>query len=283
MTTIKKLWSKIKNNLGEVLTITLLSILFVIIVYPLIWTVLSSFKSTSEIFSNIWGLPKTWLFQNYVQAWDSGVAKYFFNSVFVTLATVVLTLVCACLYAYSMVIHEFKLKKVLMVLTVIGMLFSPIVSLIPLYQEIQKLGLYNTRLSLIIIYTAYQIPISFLLIHDHFKTINHDYLDAARIDGCTDLQALAAIFVPMSKPILVTSAVLTGFYAWNEFSFALILVKNDALRTIPVGLLFFKGEMHTEWAVLLAGLVISAIPIIVFFIFAQRYFIAGLSGDGIKG
>ena len=275
--------NKIKNHFGETVSIIILTIFFIIIVYPLAWTVLSSFKSTNEIFTNIWGFPKTWLFENYIRAWNSGVAKYFLNSVYVTVVTVALTLICASLYAFSMVIHNFRFKKILLGFTVVGLLFSPIVSMVPLYQEIQTLGLYNTRLALVLIYTAYQIPISFLLIHDYFKTIDHDYLDAARIDGCSDLRALASIYIPMSKPIMITSAVLTGFYAWNEFSFALILVKNDALRTIPVGLLFFKGEMHTEWAVLLAGLVISAIPIIVFFIFAQKHFIAGLSGDGIKG
>lgn len=277
------MYQKIKSYFGEYLSIAILSIFFILIAYPLIWTVLSSFKTTNEIFSNIWGLPKTWMVQNYVQAWNSGVAKYFLNSIYVTVATIILTIILSSLYAYSMVIHQFPFKNLLMVLTVICMLFSPIVSMIPLYQEIQTLGLYNTREALILIYTAYQLPMSFLLIHDYFRTIDKDYLDAARIDGCTDLRALTSIFIPMSRPIMVTSAVLTGFYAWNEFSFALILVKNDALRTIPIGLLFFKGEMHTEWAVLLAGLVISAIPIIVFFILAQKYFIAGLSGGGIKG
>lgn len=274
---------KFKNNIGEIIPIIILTTFFIIIVLPLSWTVISSFKSTNEIFTNIWGLPETWLFENYVEAWNSGIARFFFNSLYVTIITIILTLICSSLFAYSMVIHTFRFKDLLIGFTILGMLFSPIVSIIPLYQEIQTLGLYNTRLALILIYSAYQIPMTFLLIHDYFRNIDRSYLDAARIDGCSDLRALASIYIPMSRPILITSAVLTGYYAWNEFSFALILVKNDALRTIPTGLLFFQGEMHNEWAVLLAGLVISAIPIIGFFIAAQRFFIAGLSGSGIKG
>ncbi|MFH1243751.1 MAG: carbohydrate ABC transporter permease, partial [Pseudomonadota bacterium] len=270
---------KLKNKLGGAFSITILTIFFLIIILPMIWMILSSFKSTTEIFSNVWGLPEKWLVDNYVQAWNSGIARFFLNSVYVTGLTVTLTLVCSCLYAYSMVIHNFRFKKVLIALTVMGLLFSPIVSMIPLYQEIQVLGLYNKRWALILIYTAYQIPMSFLLIYEYFRNIDHAYLDAARIDGCSDLRGLLSIYVPMSQPILITSAVLTGFYAWNEFSFALILVKNDALRTIPVGLLFFQGEMHNEWSILLAGLVISAIPIIVFFALTQKFFIAGLSGE----
>jgi raffinose/stachyose/melibiose transport system permease protein len=277
------MFQNIKNKIGGSISITVLTIYFIIIVYPLIWTILGSLKTTNEIFTNIWGLPNAWQFENYLVAWNSGIAKFFLNSVYVTVATVILTLTCASLYAYSMVIHKFRFKGLLIGLTVLGLLFSPIVSLIPLYQEIQALGLYNKREALILIYTAYQIPMSFFLINDYFRHIDHDYLDAARIDGCSDLRALVSIYVPMSRPILITSAVLAGFYAWNEFSFSLILVKNDALRTIPTGLLFFQGEMHSEWAVLLAGLVISAIPIIVFFVFAQKFFIAGLTGEGIKG
>ena len=140
------------------------------IIYPFIWTIISSFKSTQEIFENIWGLPAQWLFSNYVQAWQSGVAKYFLNSVVVTVATVLLTLTCASLFAYSMVIHQYRFKKVLMALAVVAMLFSPIVSLIPLFQEIQAMGLYDTRLSLILIYSAYQLPVSFLLLHDHVES-----------------------------------------------------------------------------------------------------------------
>lgn len=274
---------QIKDKFWNFISLAILMAFFIIIIYPFIWTILSSFKSTSEIFTNIWGLPEKWLFSNYVEAWKSGIAKYFLNSVFVTVGTVVLTLIASSLYAYSLVIFDFPFKKIFIGFAAVGMLFSPIISMIPLYQEVQAMGLFNTRLVLILIYTAYQIPMSFLLIHDYFLSIDHSYLDAARLDGCSDFWALPAIYVPMSRPILITCAVMSGFYAWNEFSFALILVKNDALRTIPVGLLFFQGEMHSEWAILLAGLIISAIPIVVFFIFVQKYFIAGLSGDGLKG
>lgn len=274
---------RLKNNFGEYFSIALLSVFFLIITVPLTWTVISSFKSTNEIFANVWGLPETWLFQNYVEAWNSGIAKFFLNSVYVTVATMLLTLASACLFAFSMVIHHYRFKNLLIGFAVVGMLFSPIVSMIPIYQEVQSLGLYNTRLALVLIYTAYQIPMTFLLIHDYFRNIDRSYLDAAKIDGCSDLRALTSIYMPMSRPVLITAAVLAAFYAWNEFSFALILVKEDALRTIPIGLLFFQGEMHNEWAILLAGLVISALPIIGFFIAAQRFFIAGLSGSGLKG
>lgn len=256
---------------------------FLIIVLPMAWMILSSLKSTPEIFSNLWGLPQQWLWGNYVQAWNSGISNYFLNSVFVTVCTVLLTLVVCATYAYSLAVYQFKGKKFFFLLALSGMMFSPIVSVIPLYQEVQALGLYNSQWSLILIYAAYQMAMSFLIIHNSFADIDRAYLEAASIDGCTDFRALLYIYLPMSKPVFLTSAVLTGFFAWNEFTFSLIFVKKESLMTIPVGLLTFKGEMHAEWAVLLAGLTISAIPIIVFYIFAQKYFIAGLGAGGVKG
>lgn len=256
---------------------------FFIIAVPLLWMAVSSFKTTNEIFNNIWGLPEQWQFQNYVQAWNSGISRYFVNSVFTTVCTVLLTLLVCALYAYSIAVYDFKGKRAFFLLALAGMLFSPIVSIITLYQEVQTLHLYNTLWALILIYAAYQMAMSFLVIHNFFADIDKAYLDAARIDGCTDGRALWNIYIPMSRPVFLTSAVLTGFYAWNEFTFALVFVKKDALKTIPVGLLAFQGEMHAEWAVLLAGLTISAIPIILFYIFCQKYFIAGLSSGGVKG
>lgn len=162
-------------------------------------------------------------------------------------------------------------------------MFSPIVSLIPLYQELQALHLYNTLWALILIYTAFQMPLCFMLTYNYFKDIDRAYVEAAKLDGCSSIQILSNVFLPVSKPIIMTVIVLTAFYAWNEFTFALIFISDETKKTVPIGLLAFQGEMHAEWSVLLAGLTISAIPIIVFFMFTQKYFIAGLNAGGVKG
>lgn len=265
-----------------ILTVLLVLFLAAILV-PMLWMGISSLKVTNEIFTNIWDLPSRWQWQNYAVAWDTGISRYFINSFAVTVGTVLLNLVACSLMAFTLTINEIKGKNVFASLAIMGILFSPIVSIFPLYQEIQLLQLYNKRLALVLIYTAYQIPMSFMLIFAFFKNIDKAYLDAARIDGATDLQILYKVFIPLSSSIFMVSVVLTSFYAWNEFTFALVFVKNDLLKTIPVGLLAFQGEMYSEWGVLLAGLVISAIPIIALYIFAQKYFIAGLTMGGVKG
>lgn len=278
---------KVKSGTADLVVSIILDVLIVVftllIVIPLVWMVISSFKGTNEIFSNIWGFPESWRVSNYTTAWNTGISKYFLNSVIVCISTIILNLVVCSLMAFTLSINKFKLEKLFAGIAVIGMMFSPIVAIFPLYQEIQTLGLYNNLLSLILIYTAYQIPMSFMVIYAFFKSIDKAYIDAARIDGATDLKILFNVFIPLSASIFMVSVVLTGFYAWNEFTFALVFIKNDVLKTIPVGLLAFQGEMYSDWGVLLAGLTISALPIIALFIFAQKYFVAGLSMGGVKG
>lgn len=279
----RKVRSNTSDRVVNIILDVLITVFILLILIPLVWMVISSFKETNEIFSNIWGLPAEWKISNHVTAWKTGISKYFLNSVIVCLGTIALNLTVCSLMAFALTIFHIKFGKLFSGLAVIGMMFSPIVAIFPLYQEIQKMGLYNNLLSLILIYTAYQIPMSFMVIYAFFKSIDKAYIDAARIDGATDLSILFKVFIPLSSSIFMVSVVLTGFYAWNEFTFALVFIKNDVLKTIPVGLLAFQGEMYSDWGVLLAGLTISALPIIALFIFAQKYFVAGLSMGGVKG
>lgn len=258
-------------------------IFFLLIVLPLVWMVINSLKETNEIFADLWALPEKWMFENYIEAWSTGISKYFLNSLIVTVLTCLLNVTVCGLYAYALTVFRFPGRRIFHMLAVGGLMFSPIVSLIPLYQELQAMHLYNTLAALILIYTAFQMPLCFMLTYNYFKDIDPAYVEAAKIDGCGSIQILRHVFMPVSRPIIMTCTVLTAFYAWNEFTFALIFVSDEAKKTVPIGLLAFQGEMHAEWSVLLAGLTISAIPIIIFFIFTQKYFIAGLSAGGVKG
>ena len=272
-----------KGTIIRLLTGIIPGIFFLLIVIPIVWMIISSFKQTNEIFTKIWALPEKWLFHNYVEAWNTGISKYFLNSLIATVCTCALNVIACGMYAFALVVFDFKGKKLFHALAVGGLMFSPIVSLIPLYQELQAMHLYNSLLALVLIYTAFQMPLCFMLTYNYFKDIDPAFVEAARIDGCTSLQILTHVFMPVSKPIIMTDIVLTAFYAWNEFTFALIFINGETKKTVPIGLLAFQGEMHAEWSVLLAGLTISAIPIIVFFIFTQKYFIAGLGAGGVKG
>ncbi len=271
-----------KIRISDSVEFLVLFLFFLVIIVPFLWMVLSSLKTTNEIFTNIWGFPEKFMWSNYEVAWKNGISKYLLNSVIVTIFTCLLTIICVCLSAFALSVFEFRGQKIIHALIVGGMMFSPIIALMPLYQLILKLNLYNKYASIILVYTAFQIPMSYMIVRNAFMDIDHSYVDAARIDGASDLIILKDVFLAMARPSIMTALVLTAFYAWNEFTFALIFIKKDALKTIPVGLLAFKGEMHVEWGVMLAGLTLSAIPIIVFFVFMQRYFIAGITSGGLK-
>ncbi|MDD1513922.1 carbohydrate ABC transporter permease [Priestia megaterium] len=273
---------KKKRYTGVTIVYVGLIVYFIVIAYPLLWMIISSFKSTEEIFTHSWSMPHTWLIENYVTAWKSGISSYFLNSVIVTGASCFLTVLVSALGAYGLSRFKFQGKAFVLIVCLGGLMLSPQVSLIPLYSIIQKLGIYNTHLALILPYVAYRIPLTILLIRAYFLSIPKELEEAARLDGCTSLGILFRIFIPMSTPILLTTTILTAYYTWNEFMFAIIFIDDDSLRTIPAGLMQFRDALQTDWGVLLAGLTISAAPIVMLFLFMQKYFIRGIANGSVK-
>ncbi|MDH2361187.1 carbohydrate ABC transporter permease [Priestia megaterium] len=273
---------KKKRYTGVTIVYVGLIIYFIVIAYPLLWMIISSFKSTDEIFTHSWSMPHTWLIENYVTAWKNGISSYFLNSVIVTGASCFLTVLVSALGAYGLSRFEFQGKAFVLIICLGGLMLSPQVSLIPLYSIIQKLGIYNTHLALILPYVAYRIPLTILLIRAYFLSIPKELEEAARLDGCTSFGILFRIFIPMSTPILLTTTILTAYYTWNEFMFAIIFIDDDSLRTIPAGLMQFRDALQTDWGVLLAGLTISAAPIVMLFLFMQKYFIRGIANGSVK-
>lgn len=275
--------NKRKKIAGAIPLNTILIFYFLIIAYPLFWMVINSFKTTEEIFSNSWALPTTWLVSNYVHAWNTGISGYFLNSTIVTISTCLLTVFISSLGAYGLTRFEFKGKKLLLIMCMGGMMLSPQVSLVPLYKLIQAMGIHDTYLALILPYVAYRIPITVLLIRAAFLEVPKEMEESAFLDGCTTWKVFTKIFLPLNLPILFTGVILTAYFTWNEFMFALIFIDSDSLKTIPAGLMQFRDALQTNWGVLLAGLMISAIPIITLFLFLQKYFVRGLASGSLKG
>ncbi len=164
-----------------------------------------------------------------------------------------------------------------------GLMLAPQVSLISNYKILQGLHLYNSYAGLVFVYTAFRVPYTMFLMWSYFMTLPKDIEEAACIDGCSSFQNFAHILLPMSKPIMATGTILTVRYVWNDFLFSMVYTESAALRTIPYGLNALKSETGTEWAKLMAGMVISAIPIIVLFTFTQKYFVRGLAVGAVKG
>ena len=261
----------------------ILAVYAVVIAYPLLWMVISSFKSSSEIFADPWGLPSVWLVQNYAAAWDRGISDYFLNSVIVTVISTAATVALAALCAYGMVRLSSRVANVVLIVAMGGLVVAPQVSLIPLYRLLDTMGLLNTYWAMILPYVAFRLPMAILLIRSVFLGIPRELEDAATIDGCRSFGVFRHVYLPLSASVLTTAVVLTGYFAWNEFLFAIVYIDADALRTIPAGLMSFRDSLSTEWGVLLAGLTIAALPIVVVFLALQRYFVAGVAAGSVKG
>jgi len=260
-----------------------LALYALILAIPLIWMVMSSFKQSSEVFGNPWMPPTVWRFSNYADAWNEGVSQYFFNSVVVTAISTTLVLISAAMASYAMVQLRNIWARVALYICMGALVLSPQIAIVPLYDLLGRLGLLDTLAAMILPYIAYRLPMAIMLIRAVFLVVPVELVEASRLDGCRSLGTFRHVYWPMSSGVLVTAGILTVYYTWNEFLFALIFINSDEMRTIPAGLMAFRDALATDWGVLLAGLAIAAAPIVIVFIFAQRFIIEGMTAGSVKG
>ena len=268
---------------GEIIWMIILIILAILIVYPLFWILISSFKDYQGIYGDVWGLPKEWLFQNYVEAWNKGISQYFVNSLIVTIATVIGVVLISSFAAFGACQLKGKIGAIIFLLCMCGLLLSPQVCLLPLFMLLKTLGLKNTYWAMILPYIAFRLPLSIMLIRSFFVGISKELEEAATIDGASLFKIYRNIYLPLSKPIISTVIIMTAYYAWNEFVFATIFIDDSSLRTIPIGLMTFRDGLMTEWGVVLAGMVIACLPIMILFLLMQKNFIRGMAAGSVKG
>ena len=255
----------------------MLTCLVLVIVYPLVWMCLAGFKSTAELFGDPWGLPGALRIENYVTAWNQGVVRYLFNSAFVTTASIFGVVLLGAWAAYGLTRLHLPFATPVLFFILGGMMLAPAVALIPLFRLLQALGIYDTYFALIVPYVAFRLPFITFLIRAYVVTLPIELEDAAVVDGASRWQIFWNVIVPLSRPILISAALLQALFAWNEFPFALVFINNDNLKTLPVGLLDMQGRLITDWPVLLAALTMASVPMILLFIVGQRQFIRGLA------
>jgi raffinose/stachyose/melibiose transport system permease protein len=279
----KVTFRKVKDRIFQSAVLLWFGVFSLVIIYPIIWLGLSGLKSNADFFLNTWSLPEEWLWGNYKAAWDAGIGQFFFNSVFITVVSVVSVLLIGSMAAFGLSRFQFKGQNLFLVIILSGLMLAPQVSLIPLYKLLQAVGLYNTYWALILPYVAFQLPFAIFLMRSYFLSISKELEESAIIDGCNIFQVYLHIIVPLGKPIIASCALLTGMNVWNEFMFALVFVEDSALRTIPVGLMNLRSQLNTNFGIQLAGLAISALPMIIAYIVFQRQFVRGLSAGSVKG
>jgi len=275
---------EIASELVDKLSLVILFLFAGIFLFPMVLLVFTSFKSRSEIFANPLALPESFQFENYLNAWETGgFSHYFMNSVIVVATSLALILLLSSLAAYALVQYDFSANKFMFLFFLGGFMIPGQVLLVPLYSLMNALDLLNTYFSLIFIYVAFGLPFSIFLLRQFFLSIPKSYAEAARMDGCTELQVFYRVYLPLSVPSLAAVAIYQFVFLWNEFFYAIIFITDDAKRTLPAGLMAFQGQYSADWAQLFAGIVIAVAPTVVFFLLFQRKFIRGISMAGNKG
>ncbi len=270
-------------GVGEILWLLILFVLAAMIIYPLFWILMSSFKDYQGIYGDVWGLPSVWHVENYLTAWNKGISQYFINSAIVTVATIMGVVFTASFAAFGICQMMGPLGNAIFLLCMCGLLLSPQVCLLPLFMLLRTLKLKNTLFAMILPYIAFRLPVSIMMIRSFFVGISKELEEAATIDGASLFQIYQNIYLPLSKPILSTVVIMTAYYGWNEFMFATIFVDSSKLRTIPVGLMAFRDGLMTEWGVVLAGMVIACVPIMTLFLLMQKSFVRGMTAGSVKG
>jgi raffinose/stachyose/melibiose transport system permease protein len=273
----------LKTRISRNIVFLGLLIFALMILYPLFWMFISSFKSYQEIYSNVWALPSEWHFENYALAWEKGIQNYFLNSAYVTGFSILLTVMSGTMAAFVLARYRNRWIDAALLFIIGGLMMNPEVALIPLFEILTFFNLIDTRWALILTYVAYRLPLTIILIRAFFITVPKELSESALIDGCSEFGIYWRIYLPMSIPIVITSVIINAFYAWNEFLFATVFINSSELKTIPSGLMVFRDALRTDWGVLLSGMVIASVPMVILLIALQKYLVRGLSEGSVKG
>jgi len=261
-----------------------------ILLYPLLFIVSLSLRRREELTQAVLGLiPIHARWENYVDAFTM-MARYvvpvptlMLNSAIVAGSAVLGALVIAVLAAYAFAVLDFPGKRGLFYVVLLGLIVPIPMMLIPEFIAVKAYGLIGSRLSLILPYVAFGVPLPILILTTYFKTVPKELLEAAYIDGASHLRILRSVVLPISRPALATCAIFLALTFWNEFPLALVIIHDPDLITVPVGLASVKGKGFSPWEVIAAVMLITSAPVIIVFVAFQRQFIEGLVQGSIKG
>ena len=254
-----------------------------IMLYPLLVMILSAFKTNAELFASPFALPESFALTNAARVWnETSFVRYLLNSVLVTTASVSVIIVFATMAAYAIARYPFRLSSLVFMFFLSGLMVPLKLAIIPLFIQIDTIGLIDTRAGLVLIYTAMGLPSAVFILTGFLRTLPGELEESARLEGASELRTMLAIMLPLARPAMVIAAIQNAVPIWNDFFFPLVFISTDRLKTLPQGLTVFMGEYNTDWGVLFAGLTLSALPIILVYIVLSRQFIAGLTQGAIK-
>lgn len=279
MTTTRGIKRIVNLSSYFILIVSSLSVLI-----PVLWMVSTAFKPSELVMAT----PPQWIpdkitFASFITIWkEYPFGDYFLNSVYVVIAATVISLIFSTLAGYGTSRFQFRGKGSFLTFLLMTQMFPSIMLLIPFYKVLKAFGLIDTHLGLILVYISFTIPFCTWMMMGYFQSIPKELDSAAMIDGCSRLRTFVQIILPLCLPGLSATAIYAFLVGWNEYMFAFILTTSESMKTLPVGIAQLNGFYKIEWNDMMAASIVSSLPLIILFLFLQKYFISSLTAGAVK-
>lgn len=276
---------RIKHGLSLLLRYAVLSFLVLVIMSPVLTAVLGSLRTTGEFISKPFGFPEgEWQWQHYTDILQNPTFwQAMSNSALITLGVVTLNVTLASMLAFAFTRLRFRGRNILFNILSFGLLFPLTVAILPIFIQIRQMGLIDSLWGVITPLVAFGLPGSTIILRSFFIAIPTELEDASYIDGCTTFGFFRHILIPMARPALSAVAVIQVIGAWNEYFLPLLVLNEDGLWPLPLGIMQFQGQFGTDWSRVMAYVTLLIIPAVIFYVFTEKYIVTGLTGGELKG
>jgi ABC-type glycerol-3-phosphate transport system permease component len=276
-------WRRRHNAPQRWMLVVALALLALSALFPLYFMFSASFRTQLDWDNAKVGLPTTLSLRAFRDAWTgANIGEYLRNSTVITLITVAMSVALASTAGYAFSRMRWRFRGIAYYFVLAWLAIPPVVLIVPIYVEMVNLNLINTYWSVILLYTALNMPFNVYLMTAFFHSLPAELIEAARMDGATPHQIFARIMLPMAKPALATLCVFNVLYVWNEFIFALLLLQSDSVKTLTVGVLQLQGRFTTNDPALMAGLLLASLPVIAAYLFFQKYLVRAIVAGAVK-
>ncbi|SDQ52518.1 carbohydrate ABC transporter permease [Microbacterium sp. cf332] len=261
----------------------LLIVLSILMIYPLVIIVITAFKPNLEVLTNPTGLPISPTLDNFVTSWnEANFTNLFANSILLTIVSMTVATFVAALASYAIVRQATKIGSGIYLLLAAGIFLPMQLALVPQFRVVRDLGLINSYAGVILLYIAGALPFGVFLMAAFMRQVPREIVEAAVIDGAGYFQLFWRIFFPLARPAVATFWVLQGVGVWNDYLVPQLLLTDPGKRTLTTGVLYFKAQYLADWGNIMAAVLIMSLPILLLFVFAQRYFVSGLYAGAVK-
>jgi multiple sugar transport system permease protein len=272
------------GKLPKFILLSFLLFVLVLMIFPFLMMISTALRPLPEVFKYppTW-LPDTWRWQNFIDIWiQVPMARFMLNSLIVSGGATVLNLIVSIPAAYALARMNFPGKTFFKNIVLYTQMFSPIILVIGLFKTMASLNLLNKHLSLIVTYGALSLAFSIWFLASFFRTIPEEIEEAAQIDGCSRLMILIRVIIPLSLPGLVATTIFAFIWSWNDFLIALTFLSTPLMQTLPLGIYAFVGQYLVQWPYLMAAAIVTTIPVLLMFLYIEKYLVHGLTSGAVK-